>query len=75
MKAIYFTLRSFKDISNQSILIKMDNTTCVAYINHQGGTTSPTLSKIAEQLWRLCLDRKIVLRAEHVPGINNVLAD
>jgi hypothetical protein len=75
MKAIYFALQSFKDISNQSILIKTDNTTCVAYINHQGGITSPTLSRIAKQLWRLCLNRKIVLKAEHVLGINNVLAD
>src|SRR5207245_1385834 len=40
MKAIYFTLRAFREISNQTILVQTDNTTCVAYINHQGGTTS-----------------------------------
>src|SRR6185437_7218412 len=75
MKAIYFALLAFRDISNHSILVRTDNTTCVAYINHQGGTTSPILSKDAETLWELCLNRNIHLRAEHVPGIMNVLAD
>jgi ribonuclease HI len=75
LKAIYFAIRAFKEIENQTVLIKTDNTTCIAYINHQGGTTSVILSRIAEKLWKLCLKRKIILRAEHVPGVHNVLAD
>ena len=75
MKAIFFALRTFKDIANQTILVRTDNTTCVAYINHQGGTTSITLSKDAEALWELCLLRNIHLRAKHVPRIRNILAD
>ena len=75
MKAIYFALLSFKNIMNQTVLIKTDNTTCIAYINHQGGTISTALSTIAEKLWKLCLKRKINLRAEHIPGILNTSAD
>ena len=75
MKAIYFALLSFKNIMNQTVLIKIDNTTCIAYINHQGGTISTALSTIAEKLWKLCLKRKTNLRAEHIPGILNTLAD
>src|SRR5438309_156947 len=48
---------------------------CVAYINHQGGTTLTDLSKNAKELWNLCLQRKVKLRAEHISGIQNVIAD
>jgi hypothetical protein len=75
MKAIYFALRAFKHLTNQMILVKTDNTTCVAYINHQGGTASTGLSRSAEALWELCLRRNVTLHAEHVPGMNNILAD
>src|SRR5687767_12172614 len=75
MKAIYFALRAFREISNQTILVQTDNMTCVAYINHQGGTTLTILSKNTEALWELCLQRNIYIRAEHVPSTQNVLAD
>jgi hypothetical protein len=50
LKAILFALLAFKDLKDQLIMIHTDNTTRVAYINHQGGTTSTLLSKIAEEL-------------------------
>src|SRR2546421_13079306 len=34
LKAILLALMTFKDIQNQLIMIRTDNTTCVAYINH-----------------------------------------
>jgi hypothetical protein len=75
LKAIHFALLAFKDISNQSVLIRTDNTTCVAYINHQGGTMSAALSKSTEEIWNLCLERTLKIQAEHIPGIQNVIAD
>src|SRR6185295_13818242 len=75
LKAIQFALLTYRDLIDQTVLIKTDNTTCVAYINHQGGTVSPELSKIAEDLWELCLRRKLHLKAEHIPGIQNEMAD
>ncbi|CAB5309055.1 unnamed protein product [Rhizophagus irregularis] len=75
MKAIHFALRTFNQVMNQTVLIRTDNTTCVAYINHQGGTMSADLSKSTEELWNLCLAQNINLRAEHIPGIQNVEAD
>src|SRR5581483_3898978 len=65
MTAIFLTIKTFRDIQNQTVMIRTDNTTSVAYINHQGGTTSKDLSIIAEKLWNLCLDRNVRLRAEH----------
>lgn len=58
--------------SDQTVLIKADNTTCVAYINHP---RSNNLSRSAELLWKLCLERKTALRVEHIPGLQNVIAD
>ena len=75
LQAILFALMAFKDIQNQLVTIRTDNTTCVAYINHQGDTVSTALSKIAENLWNLCLKRNIHLRAEHIPGTQNLIAD
>src|SRR2546421_630357 len=75
LQAILFALMAFKDIQNQLVTIRTDNTTCVAYINHQGGTVSTALSKIAENLWNLCLKRNIHLRAEHIPGTQNLIVD
>ena len=33
------------------------------------------LDKHARTLWEWCLGRKITLRAEHIPGLLNVIAD
>ena len=60
---------------DQIILIAMDNTTVVSYINKEGGMRSGSLCAL---LWRLlswCHPRKIVLRARHIPGRLNVIAD
>jgi hypothetical protein len=75
LKAVWFALLMFKDLKDQLVLIRTDNMTSVAYINHQGGTTSDMLSKIAEEMWSLCLKRNIHLRAQHIPGFQNVIAD
>lgn len=40
-----------------------------------GGTYSPSLSLQACQLWQWCLQRGILLAAEHLPGASNTVAD
>ena len=55
--------------------VATDNTTVFSYINKQGGMKSGTLCAL---LWRLlswCHPRGIVLRARHIPGHLNVIAD
>ena len=47
-----------KDKSGMMILLKMDNTTAVAYIDRKGGAVSPTLSDLARDLWLWCIERK-----------------
>ena len=68
--------RSFaKDQDHITILIRTDNVTTMAYINHLGGTHSPLLNNLATQLWKWCLERHIFLTAEHLPGVYNTVAD
>jgi hypothetical protein len=47
----------------------------VSYINREGGTHSPTLCMHARQLLLWCQARDIVLKAIHIPGKTNILAD
>ena len=45
------------------------------YVNHLGGTQSTRLAQQEKQLWLWCLDRRITLSAEYLPGKSNVSAD
>ena len=56
-------------------LIFSDNTTVVAHVNKQGGTRSRPLCLEAEILCRLAWRNGHTLRARHIPGKRNVLAD
>ena len=63
------------ECTGQSVLVSTDNSTVVAYINKQGGTRSLTLCRHVAQLLLWCRARSISLRARHIPGRLNVLAD
>ena len=76
LKAVLLALQQFEHLcKNQIVLVAMDNTTVVSYINKQGGMKSGSLCAL---LWRLlswCHPRGITLRARHIPGRLNVIAD
>ena len=76
LKAVLLALKSFeRQCKGQIVLIATDNTTVVSYINKEGGMRSGSLCAL---LWRLlswCHPRKIILRARHIPGRLNVIAD
>ena len=76
LKAVLLALKKFEQQCwGQIILIATDNTTVVSYINKEGGMRSGSLCAL---LWRLlswCHRRQIVLRARHIPGRLNVIAD
>ena len=76
LKAVLLALKQFERLCwNQTILVCSDNTTVVSYINKEGGMKSGFICAL---LWRLlmwCNQRQIVLRARHIPGHLNVIAD
>ena len=59
----------------QRILVELDNSTAVAYLNHQGGTKSRALHSLTGHVFGLCAGVCSTLVAKHIPGRRNVLAD
>ena len=65
-------------LRRHQIMIATDNSTVVSYINKQGGTHSPTLLRLKVELllWLDMLEaQNIIVRARHIPGCLNVIAD
>ena len=74
--AATLALKTFvKNKKGISVLLKIDNTTAVAYINYQGGTVSKELVALTRDLWMWCLERNIHIQAQHLPGVLNQVAD
>ena len=61
--------------TDKKVLVVSDNSTAVAYINHQGGTRSSTLLNITYGLFRLVMRYRMAVQARHIPGRLNRLAD
>ena len=76
LKSVFLALKEFQDLcSNNIALVATDNTTVVAYINKEGGMKSGSLCAL---LWRIlswCTRNRVTLRARHIPGRLNVIAD
>jgi hypothetical protein len=76
MLAVLKALHCFRPaVANKSVLVRCDNSTVVAYINHQGGTRSAKLCALTWKLLHWCILHKVTLSAAHLPGKENVTAD
>eukprot|EP01126_Amoeba_proteus_P004040 TRINITY_DN11384_c0_g1_i15.p1 TRINITY_DN11384_c0_g1~~TRINITY_DN11384_c0_g1_i15.p1 ORF type:complete len:563 (-),score=72.01 TRINITY_DN11384_c0_g1_i15:15-1703(-) len=56
-----------KKIEKGTILHQSDNMVAVSYLSKQGGKKQE-LSKAVQEVWELCLEKGIEIRAQHVPG-------
>jgi hypothetical protein len=61
-------------LSGQSLLFHVDNSTDVHIINRQA-TRSRALAGLLRQLYSIALRYNLHIRAQHRPGVDNVLAD
>ena len=62
LKAAYLAIQSYLNacqLTESRIVLQMDNTTAVAYINKRGGTKSNKLTQLALDIWNLCQSKKI----------------
>ena len=74
--ASFLALKSFvAQRRSISVLLRLDNITAIASLNKMGGTHSRNLSDLAIHIWNWCLERKILIHAEHLPGSENIQAD
>lgn len=60
---------------NVHVMVRIDNTTAVAYLNHMGGCKSTMCDKMSREIWQWCISRNIWVSAAHVPGRLNTIAD
>ena len=76
LKVVSLALQRFKNqCRNQTVLVATDNSTVVAYINKQRGTHSVEMCALLWKIMTWCHHYKIKLRAKHIPGCLNVMAN
>lgn len=76
--AAFFALRSFAgDMNDCEILLRIDNTTAISYINKMGGVKYPKLSSVAKEIWLHTLPQRTINRieADRVSRVNNIDAE
>ncbi|XP_040286209.1 dynein heavy chain 8, axonemal [Bufo bufo] len=76
LRAIFLPLSHWTPrLRGLPIRIQTDNSTAVAYLNHQGGTRSVMALREASRILRWAETHVPVLSAMHIPGVDNWAAD
>lgn len=74
--AAFYALKCYaKDYENCEILLRIDNTTAISYINRMGGIQFPNLNKIARKIWQWCESKNLIIFASYIKSKENVIAD
>jgi len=74
--AAFFALRCFASkMSRCEILLRVDNTTAISYVNRAGGVQFPHLSKLSKEIWKWCEDKNLWIKASYIPSSENIYAD
>ena len=76
MEAVFRAISHWQDdLRRHRVTVFSDNSTTVSYINREGGTRSRPLFKATLRLLNLCEILDLRLRATHLAGKLNVVAD
>ena len=74
--AVHLGLHQFQSsLRGMTVAVFCDNTTAVAYLRKEGGTRSPLLNSLAQEILRWTESLSIRLAPQFLPGSQNVLAD
>lgn len=74
--AAYFALRTFaNDLCKCEVLLRLDNTVAISYINRMGGIKFPLLNEITKKIWQWCEERNLWIFASYISSKDNVEAD
>lgn len=74
--AAFFGLKIFaKNLTNSQILLRIDNTTAISYVNRMGGIQYPHLNEVAKRLWQWCEHRNLYVYASYIRSADNKEAD
>ena len=73
LKAAFLAIKCFlSETYDSEVLMRIDNTTAVAYINKMGGIQFPKLNRITREIWQWCERRGIWLYASYIKSADNV---
>ena len=67
----YFT----RGLRNVSILLRIDNTTAISYINRMGGVKYKKLNIITQKIWQYCETQNLYIFASYINSKENSIAD
>ncbi|XP_066590166.1 uncharacterized protein [Prorops nasuta] len=74
--AVFHGLKCFaKDKLGHDILLRVDNTTAISYINKMGSIQYLELSTLAKKIWQWCEARQIWIFASYIKSKDNKEAD
>ena len=74
--AVILAIRHWRGrLAGSNLMVATDNATVASYINKQGGTHSQALLDLTFQFFTLVDSIPLDVRARHIPGATNVLAD
>lgn len=75
--AVFMALKTFckNETSNCSILLRVDNTTAISYVNRMGGVQYSHLNDLSRAIWQWCEERNIWLFASYINSKDNHEAD
>lgn len=72
LKAIFFALKCFVgNLTSINILLRVDNTTAISYVNRMGSVQHLLLNSIAREMWQWCEARNIWIFASYVKSEEN----
>ena len=76
LKAAFYGIQAFFSSSSDThVLLRIDNSTAVAHINHMGGTHSDVCNSCSREMLEWCGKRAIWVTAVFIPGKSNFTAD
>lgn len=74
--AAFFGLKIFASkLSNCQILLSIDNTNAISYVNRMGGVRFLHLHKLTRDIWAFCEKRNIYIYASYISSRDNEIAD
>lgn len=76
LKAAFIGLKCFaRNKYNSEILLRIDNTVAISYINRMGGIQYTHLNYITRNIWEWCEERRLYIFASYIKSKENVEAD
>ncbi|KAJ8918214.1 hypothetical protein NQ315_014082, partial [Exocentrus adspersus] len=76
LSAAFMGLRVFaSNLRDCEILLRIDNTTAISYVNRMGGVQYPHLNAVTRRIWQWCEQRGIFIYASYISSQSNYEAD